>query len=334
MHAGRRLPETAASLPGAAGAAAEAIVDAVRGNWVDRRAPRPLRPYLRLARADRPIGSWLLLLPCWWAVALAVAAAPARAGPWAAWVAAASALGAVLMRGAGCTWNDIADRDLDAAVARTRARPLPAGQVTVPRALAWMLLQAGLALGILLGFPPLAVALGAGSLVLVAVYPFAKRFTWWPQVFLGLAFNWGALLAWAALTGTLAPPALLLYLGGIAWTLFYDTIYAHQDKEDDALVGIRSTARLFGEGTHAALALCLVAAVALVGLAVLVALLPAGRPAALAVALAGVAAFGLHLLWQLRRLETEDPAVCLRLFRSNRDAGLLPALLFAAAAWL
>jgi 4-hydroxybenzoate polyprenyltransferase len=306
------------------------VADAPRGNWVDRFAPPAWRPYLRLSRADRPIGTWLLLLPCWWAAALAVAAG----GPWttALWVAAGCGLGAVLMRGAGCTWNDIADRDFDGRVARTRSRPIPSGQVTVRGALAWIVVQALAAFAILLTFHPYAIALGVASLVLVAVYPFAKRFTWWPQVFLGLAFNWGALLAWAAVTGGLGWPALLLWLGGIFWTLFYDTIYAHQDKEDDALIGVRSTARLFGARTVPVLRLFLVLSVLLLTLAVLLALLPLGRPLPLALALGGVWAFGWHLAWQLGRLDTEDPDCCLALFRANRDAGLLPALFFAGSA--
>ena len=203
------------------------VSDAVRGNWVDRLAPAWSRPYLRLSRADRPIGTWLLLLPCWWGVLLAAAATGWRTEDF--WIIAGCALGAWLMRGAGCTWNDITDRDIDAKVARTRSRPIPSGQVTVPQATGWMILQALLAFAILLTFNNAAIVLGIASLALVAVYPFAKRFTWWPQIFLGLAFNWGALLAWAAHTGSLSSAPVALYLAGIAWTLFYDTIYAHQD---------------------------------------------------------------------------------------------------------
>ena len=226
------------------------VADAVLGNWVDRRAPAWARPYLRLSRADRPIGTWLLLIPCWWGLLLA-AAGGAGLTAYDLWIAAGCALGAVLMRGAGCTWNDLTDRDFDARVARTRSRPLPSGQVSPRQAAAWMVAQAALAFAILLSFPREAVALGIASLGLVAVYPFAKRFTWWPQVFLGLAFNWGALLGWAAHARGLGWGAALLYAAGIAWTLFYDTIYAHQDREDDALIGVKSTARLFGAATKA-----------------------------------------------------------------------------------
>jgi 4-hydroxybenzoate polyprenyltransferase len=307
------------------------VADAVQGNWVDRLAPPAARPYLRLSRADRPVGTWLLLIPCWWGLLLAAAADPLGLGPRDAWIALGCALGAVLMRGAGCTWNDLSDRDFDARVARTRSRPLPSGQVTPRQAAAWMAAQALLAFAILLSFPAPAVVLGVASLALVAVYPFAKRFTWWPQVFLGLAFNWGVLLAWAAHAGGLAAPALILYAAGIAWTLFYDTIYAHQDREDDALIGVRSTARLFGAATRPWLAGFLATSVVLAALAALAADLSGP---ALAAALAGVAAFGLHLAWQLRRLDIDDGAVCLRLFRSNRDAGLLLALGLLGAALL
>jgi len=306
------------------------VADAARDNWVDRLAPPATRPYLRLSRADRPIGTWLLLIPCWWGLLLAAAADPAGLRWQDGWIALGCALGAVLMRGAGCTWNDLSDRDIDARVARTRSRPLPSGQVTPARAAAWLVAQALLAFAILLTFPGPAIALGVASLALVAIYPFAKRVTWWPQVFLGLAFNWGVLLGWAAHAGGLAPPALLLYAAGIAWTLFYDTIYAHQDREDDALIGVRSTARLFGTATRAWLAGFLAAAAGLAALAVLAAGL---APAASAAALAGVAGFALHLAWQLRRLDIDDAAVCLMLFRANRGAGLLLAAgLLAAAA--
>jgi len=309
------------------------VADAVAGNWVDRLAPAPWRPYLRLSRADRPIGAWLLLLPCWWGLLLAVNADPAGGPRWEdAWIFAGCFLGAFLMRGAGCTWNDITDRHFDAQVARTRSRPIPSGQVSVRGAAAWMVAQSLMALLILLTFDRAAIILGFVSLLPVAVYPFAKRFTWWPQVFLGIAFNWGALLAWAAHAGGLGWPPVLLYLSGMAWTLFYDTIYAHQDKEDDALIGVKSTARLFGAHTRAWLAGFLVASVVLMGLAVLLAMLPAGAsPLALVLALAGVTGFGWHLNWQLRRLDIDDGEMCLRLFRANRDAGLIPVLFLAAA---
>ncbi len=304
------------------------MADAVRGNWVDRRAPAGWRPYLRLSRADRPIGTWLLLIPCWWGLLLA-AAGSAGLAPFDAWIALGCALGAILMRGAGCTWNDLTDRDFDARVARTRSRPLPSGQVTPRQAAGWMLVQAFLAAAILCTFPLPAFALGIASLALVAIYPFAKRFTWWPQVFLGLAFNWGALLGWAAHAGSLSVAAGLLYAAGIAWTLFYDTIYAHQDREDDALIGIKSTARLFGGRTRRWLLLFLSVATVLAAAAVLVAIPgTVGRVAALA----GVAGFAAHLGWQLGRLDIDDPEVCLTLFRSNREAGLiLTAGLLAAA---
>jgi len=298
------------------------VADAVAGNWVDRHAPARARPYLRLSRADRPIGTWLLLLPCWWG---ALAAAGTAGFDWqAAWVMAGCAIGAWLMRGAGCTWNDLTDRDFDAAVARTRSRPIPSGQVSPRQAAAWLIVQSLLAFGILLTFPPLAIALGIGSLALVCVYPFAKRFTWWPQVFLGLAFNWGALLAWAAVAESLSAAPVLLYLGGIAWTLFYDTIYAHQDTEDDALIGVKSTARLFGARSPVWLRGFMVASVLLLTLGLILAFVPARDPLALAIALGGAWGIGWHMAWQLSRLDTEDPATCLTLFRANRNAGLIP----------
>ena len=305
------------------------VADAVRGNWVDRRAPARARPYLRLSRADRPIGTWLLLIPCWWGLLLAAAAGGAGLGAYDLWIATGCALGAVLMRGAGCTWNDLTDRDFDARVARTRSRPLPSGQVSPRQAAAWMVAQAALAFAILLSFPREAVALGIASLGLVAVYPFAKRFTWWPQVFLGLAFNWGALLGWAAHARGLGWGAALLYAAGIAWTLFYDTIYAHQDREDDALIGVKSTARLFGAATKRWLAGFLALSA---GLAVAAVLAAGLGGAALGLALLGVAGFAAHLLWQLRRLDIDDPEVLLTLFRANRDAGLILAAGLLAAA--
>jgi 4-hydroxybenzoate polyprenyltransferase len=306
------------------------VADAAPGNWVDRFAPRTARPYLRLSRADRPIGTWLLLIPCLWGVALAAGIDSWRR--WDIWIGLGCALGAFLMRGAGCTWNDITDRDFDAAVARTRSRPIPSGQVTPRQAAVWMVLQALLAALILFSYNRATIVLGIASLALVAIYPFAKRFTWWPQVFLGLAFNWGALLAFAAHAGSPGLPAFLLYLSGIAWTLFYDTIYAHQDTEDDALIGVRSTARLFGQSTRKWLVLFLVATVLLMTAAVLAALLPSAGPLKLAVALAAPWALGWHLWLQVSRLDIADPASCMRIFRSNRDAGLIAALFLAIAA--
>ncbi len=257
------------------------VVDAPADNWVDRFAPRFTRPYLRLSRADRPIGTWLLLLPCW--------------------------------------------------VARTRSRPIPSGQVSVKGALAWMIAQMLIALGILLTFNGAAIALGVLALLPVAVYPFAKRFTWWPQVFLGIAFNWGALLAWTAHTGSLGAPAVVLYVAGIAWTLFYDTIYAHQDKEDDALIGVKSTARLFGDNTGHWLRRFLIATVGLMGLAVIFALRDSASFLAMVIALGGPWAMGWHMAWQLRGIDINDNDKLLRLFRVNRDTGMIPLVFFAAA---
>lgn len=307
------------------------VADATRGNWVDRFAPAPTRPYLRLSRADRPIGTWLLLIPCWWGLALAALAGPGGFRVFDLWIALGCGLGAVLMRGAGCTWNDLTDRDIDAAVARTRSRPLPSGQVTPRQAVLWLVAQALVAFAILLTFPPFAIGLGIAALALVCIYPFAKRFTWWPQVFLGLAFNWGALLGWAAHAGGLGLAPVLLYVAGIAWTIFYDTIYAHQDREDDALIGVKSTALLFGAATGRWLAGFAAATVILAGLAVLATGATGG---AMILALAGVAGLAAHLAWQLRRLDIDDSALCLRLFRSNRDAGLILAAGLALAALL
>jgi 4-hydroxybenzoate polyprenyltransferase len=289
------------------------VADAT-GNWVDTRAPSWSRPYLRLSRFDRPIGSWLLLMPCWWSAALAAGIArDIRQLPV---VIALFFVGAFVMRGAGCTWNDITDRDLDARVERTRSRPIPAGQVSVPQALAFLVVQALIGLAVLLQFNRFAVMTGIASLVIVAVYPFMKRITWWPQVVLGLAFSWGALMGFAVTLGRIDLTALLLYAGSIAWVIGYDTIYAHQDAEDDALIGIKSTARLFGARTHRALVLFYTLAVILIGAAL--ALAGARWPAWI-----GLAAFALHLIRQIRRFDINDPALCLRVFKSNRDAGLL-----------
>ena len=284
------------------------------GNWVDTRAPSWSRPYLRLARFDRPIGSWLLLLPCWWSAALAAGVAhDIRRLPL---VVALFFVGAFVMRGAGCTWNDITDRDLDALVERTRSRPIPAGQVSVPQAAAFLVVQALIGLAVLLQFNWFAVATGVASLGIVAIYPFMKRITWWPQIVLGLAFSWGALMGFAVMLGRIDAAALWLYAGSIAWVIAYDTIYAHQDAEDDALIGVKSTARLFGPRTRPALTAFYGLAVVLIGIALMSA--GAGWPA-----WAGLAVFAAHLAWQVWCLEISDPALCLRIFKSNRDAGLL-----------
>ncbi len=309
------------------------VADAVSGNWVDTHAPTFARPYLRLSRADRPIGTWLLLIPCWWGLALAILSDGTPR--WEdLWIAVGCAIGAFLMRGAGCTWNDITDREFDGKVERTRSRPIPSGQVSVRQAVFWMALQCLLALAILLTFNRAAIAMGVLSLLPVTIYPYAKRFTWWPQVFLGLAFNWGALLAWAAHTGTVGWPAIMLYLSGIAWTLFYDTIYAHQDAEDDELIGIKSTARLFGTDTARWLKYFLIGTVSLMGFAIIDAALPRASVLALVVALGGPWAMGWHLAWQLRGLDTEDNAKLLQLFRANRDTGLIPLIFLCVALFL
>ncbi len=302
------------------------VADAVDRNWVDVYCPQWSRPYLRLSRADRPVGTWLLLIPCWWGLALAVLADPAGGSMADIWIGFACAIGAFLMRGAGCTWNDITDRKIDAQVARTKSRPLPSGQVSLRQAFVWMAIQALISFAILLTFNLFTVLLGILALAPVAVYPFAKRFTWWPQVFLGLAFNWGALLGWAAHTGSLSLAPVILYLSGICWTLFYDTIYAHQDKEDDALIGVKSTARLFGDSTLMWLALFMAATVSLMLFALIVAALDSVNVLVLTVSFMGIWAFGWHMTWQLKKLDITNPDICLNLFRSNKEAGLIPIL--------
>ncbi len=306
-----------------------AVADST-GNWVDTHAPLWAQPYLRLSRADRPIGTWLLFYPCMWGLALACLST-ARFGTHDVWTILGCGAGAFLMRGAGCTWNDISDRHIDGSVARTRSRPIPSGQVTVRGAVVWMIIQALLAFLILLTFYSTAIWLGVLALLPVAIYPFAKRFTWWPQMFLGVAFNWGALLAWAAHTNGLSVAPVILYISGIAWTLFYDTIYAHQDAEDDALIGVKSTARLFGDNSRWWLRLFLVETVLLMGLAVILA---AGDRSVLSlvIALGGPWAIGWHLVMQLTRFDAEDTPGLLKIFRSNSMAGFLP-LPFFAIAW-
>jgi 4-hydroxybenzoate polyprenyltransferase len=283
------------------------------GNWVDAVAPAWARPYLRLARLDRPIGSWLLLIPCWWSVGLAAVNAGTNVD---LRHVVLFFIGAFAMRGAGCTWNDIVDRDLDARVERTRSRPIPSGQVTVSGAAGFLALQALVGLAVLLQFNRFTVGVGLASLAVVAIYPFMKRITYWPQIVLGLAFSWGALMGWPATFARLDPPAFLLYAGAISWVIGYDTIYAHQDREDDALIGIKSTALLFRERTKPMLALFYALAVMFIALA--------GWSAGAGIMFAfGLVAFAAHLAWQVHRLDIADPVNCLRIFKSNRDAGLI-----------
>jgi 4-hydroxybenzoate polyprenyltransferase len=289
------------------------VADAT-GNWVDTHAPSWSRPYLRLARFDRPIGSWLLLMPCWWSAALAAGVAGKL--DQLPLTIVLFFVGAFVMRGAGCTWNDITDRKLDALVERTRSRPIPAGQVSVPQAASFLVVQALIGLSVLLQFNRFAIMTGIASLLIVAIYPFMKRITYWPQIVLGLAFSWGALMGFAVTLGRIDAAALFLYAGSISWVIGYDTIYAHQDAEDDALIGIKSTALLFGARTRAALTAFYALAVVLIGTAL--ALAKVG-----AFAWIGLAVFAAHLIWQIVRLDISDATLCLRVFKSNRDAGLL-----------
>jgi 4-hydroxybenzoate polyprenyltransferase len=281
---------------------------------VMRLLPRVLRPYAALARLDRPIGTWLLLFPCWWGIA--ITGLP-LADPWQALrLAVLFALGAIVMRGAGCTYNDIVDRDFDARVARTRARPIPSGVVSVASAWTFLIIELLIGLAILLMLNRYAVLLGVASLLLVFTYPFMKRVTYWPQAFLGLTFNWGALMGYAAASGTLGPAALALYVGGIFWTLGYDTIYAHQDKEDDALIGVKSLALRLGKRTRPALCFFYAAAISLFGWAGV--LMDLAWPFYVVLALAAA-----QLGWQAATLDADDPADCLRKFRANRLFGWL-----------
>jgi 4-hydroxybenzoate polyprenyltransferase len=284
--------------------------DIRRGDWVDRLVPGWARPYCRLARLDRPIGTWLLLFPGWWAIAMA-------APGWPDWrLILLFGIGAVVMRGAGCTLNDIADRDFDGKVARTRTRPIPSGAVSVRQALVFMALQLAIGAAILLGLGRVAILLGLLVLALIGTYPFMKRVTYWPQFFLGLNFNWGALMGWAAATGAVEAPALLLYAGGIFWTLGYDTIYAHQDKEDDVFVGVKSSALALGKRTRPFLFCFYLAAAALWAASGWAAGL--GWPFHLALLLAAV-----QLAWQAARVRLDDPRDCLAKFKSNRVVGWL-----------
>ncbi len=301
--------------------------DAAALTWVDRAWPAA-RPYLRLMRLDRPIGVWLLFWPCMFGLVLG---AIASERPFAGWhdlyLLVLFGIGSVVMRGAGCTYNDIIDRHIDASVARTRMRPIPSGAVTVGHAWRFLAAQCFVGLLILVQLNRFAFVLGAASLLLIAAYPFMKRITWWPQAWLGLTFNWGALLGFAAQTGTIDAADAMLYVGLFFWTLGYDTIYALQDKEDDALIGVKSTALLFGGRARdwvlgfyaAAFALILAAGFAE----------HAGWPFAFLMFAAGA-----HLIWQVQSLAIDDPERCLRLFRTNRDTGAVIALAFLLSSWI
>ena len=296
------------------------LPDAAKFNLVDHVAPAAWRPYLRLARIDRPVGWWLLLLPCWWSTALA--SIDQKLGFPSISLLILFLIGAVAMRGAGSTYNDIIDRDLDAGVERTKHRPLPSGAVTAKQAALFLVFQALIGLCVLLQLNGFAIVLGFCSLIPVFIYPFMKRITSWPQAVLGLAFAWGGLEGWAAVTGSLATPAFLCYAAAILWTIGYDTIYAVQDLEDDSIVGIRSTARLFAGNTARAVGLLYIGSVLLLIPALV--LVGAGVAGWL-----GLVGFSAHLIWQVRGIDTRDVQGALRLFRSNRDAGLI---LFAGLA--
>ena len=337
------------------------LPDAPRTNWVDAHAPEALKPWLKLGRFDRPIGIWLLLIPGWQGIALALAQYRKAPDLYDLWLVAGFALGAVLMRAAGCAFNDVVDRDIDRQVARTADRPVASGRISVKQALAFIAVCCLISLGVLVTLPVMAIWLGVGSLVLVAAYPFMKRITWWPQAWLGLTFNWGALMGFAAAlplaAASLLPieivpefrpfwwsplgpgeattalawqayvPALLLYLGGVFWTLGYDTIYALQDIEDDAMVGVKSSARRLGGRVRAGVAIFYALAVIMVALA--------GRQAGLGPMFAiGVLAYAAHLALQVRHLRPDDPALALKLFKSNREAGLILLVALASGALL
>jgi 4-hydroxybenzoate polyprenyltransferase len=309
------------------------VADAPSGHWVYRALPRALWPYAQLARWDRPIGWQLLLWPCWWSAALA-ASAYARPGDSLAsllpqpFTLILFLLGAIAMRGAGCTYNDIVDEGIDAQVERTRSRPLPSGQVSRRQAWAFLIVQALVGLVVLFQLSEFAIPLGISSLAIVALYPFAKRFTNWPQLVLGLAFSWGALMGWANEFGDIDGPAVLLYIGSILWVIGYDTIYAHQDKEDDAIVGVRSTARLFGDNTKSWLA-------GLYGGALMCFAVAFAAAEAPVVALAGLIAAAAHMTRQIAVLDIDNPDQCLKLFKSNNQIGWLIFLgLIGGAVWV
>ena len=301
------------------------VADAQKNNWLDRHAPEWLKPYGRLARWDRPIGFWLLFWPCAWGIGLAAIASPQAGFGW--WAAVLMFLGSILMRGAGCTFNDIVDRDIDMQVARTRSRPIPSGQISAREAVYFLIAQALLASAILFQFNRFTVWAGVASLVLVAIYPFMKRVTWWPQAFLGLAFSYGALVGWSSQTGGLSWAAVLLYAGTILWVIGYDTVYALQDIEDDVLVGVKSTARLFGANVKPAVAVLYTGAFLLWNAAAVL----AGGGWLFAVLSLPAAAI---LAWQLWTLDKDVPENPKQRFDSNHYIGLILTLaLLAAWVW-
>ncbi|KRA56017.1 4-hydroxybenzoate octaprenyltransferase [Devosia sp. Root635] len=297
------------------------VPDAKRGNWLDRYAPAWLKPYGRLARWDRPIGFYLLFWPCAWGLGLAAIANPAQGFDW--WGAVLMFIGAILMRGAGCTFNDIVDRDIDMQVARTRLRPIPSGAVTARDALAFLVAQALLGSVILFQFNRFTVWAGVASLLLVAIYPFMKRVTWWPQAFLGLAFSYGALVGWTSQTGGLSWPPVLLYAGTILWVIGYDTIYALQDIEDDALVGVKSTARLFGDRVKPAVATLYAGAFGLWNAA---SVLAGGGVVFAALSLLAAA----MLAWQVWTVDADEPDNPRFRFDSNKYVGIVLTLALLA----
>jgi 4-hydroxybenzoate polyprenyltransferase len=288
------------------------IADAPPDNWVDRYAPTAIHPYLKLARFDRPIGAWLLLFPCWWSLALAELAR-GRAYP-DLWYLLLFTIGAFVMRGAGCTHNDIVDRNYDGRVERTASRPIPSGQVSIKQALVFAIALSLIGFAVLLQFNRFTVWLGVASLLPIAIYPFMKRITSWPQIVLGLTFKWGALMGWAAIYGELTLAPIALYAGSVLWTIGYDTIYAHQDKEDDAVLGLRSTALLFRDRTRNWVGGFYSGAIILWAAAGMLA-------GAHLIFFSALALVGVQLAWQVSTLDTEDPQNCLRRFRSNKDVG-------------
>jgi 4-hydroxybenzoate polyprenyltransferase len=326
----------------------EKVADAVEQSWVYRLIPLRLWPFAQLARWERPIGWWLLMWPGWWSIMLAkLQTSPTNTQEFGSVLAETALLlllfmvGAIVMRGAGCTYNDLADRDIDDKVARTRSRPLPSERVTTRQAVVFMFLQSLIGLIILLQFNSYSIWLGVASLITVVVYPFMKRITWWPQLFLGFAFSWGALLGWSVVAGGLSLPPVLLYLASIAWVIGYDTIYAHQDKEDDALVGVKSTARLFGDNTKSAIFILYSIAITLMAIAFFMALFAQSGAYSEMVytvpAFLGLIIGAIHMLWQLKMMDINNPDQCLRLFKSNGHfgwilfAGLTGSLLLKAA---